>query len=89
MSFTFDYGEIVIKPRFSISRAIDDYPVTVLLNCISVSLVYCYKTMACDKLIAEIQIIYRVSPSSTALYKFDLHDYSFEVVKKGDMSIRL
>lgn len=87
--FNFDYGVIEFKHRFSLSRNLGDYAVTVLDKCISVSLVYKYYTMACDKLIAEIQVIHRVSPTETNLTKFDLHDFTFKVKHKGDMCISL
>lgn len=85
----FDYGVIEFKHRFSLKRSLDDYEVTTLEGCISVGLVYKYKTMACDKLVAEIQIVRRVSPTSTECVKFDLHDVTFTVKHKGDMTITL
>lgn len=85
----FDYGVIEFKHRFTLDRSLDDYAVTVLDKCIFVGLVYKYYTMACDKLIAEIQIIHRVSPTETRLTKFDLHDVTFKVIHKGDMGIVL
>lgn len=85
----FDYGIIEFKHRFSLSRSLDDYAVTRLEKCISVSLVYKYYTMAHDKLIAEVQIIHRISDTRTELVKFDLHDVSFKVIHKGDMGIVL
>lgn len=85
----FDYGVIEYKHRFSLSRSMDDYAVTVLDKCICVGLVYKYYTMAHDKLIAEVQIVRRVGPKETECVKFDLLDFTFTVKHKGDMSIHL
>ena len=58
-NFTFDYGVVIYKHRFSINRSLDDYKKTTLNKCIRMGIEYKYKTVACDKLIAEMQILYK------------------------------
>lgn len=55
----FDYGIVTYKHRFSINRSIDDYEETTFNKCIRMGIEYKYKTVACDKLIAEMQIVYK------------------------------
>lgn len=43
--FTFDYGIIEYKHRFSFNRSLDDYKVSTLKNVISTNLRLFYKTM--------------------------------------------
>lgn len=83
----FDYGIIEYKHRFSIRRSLDDYKVTRLEKCISVSSQFLYKTMACDKLIHELHIAYRNANGKTELLKLDLHDYTFKVIYVGNCSV--
>ena len=52
--FTFEYGIVIYKHRFSINRSLNDYEEAMLNRCIRMGVQYMYKTMACDKLIAEI-----------------------------------
>ena len=50
---------------------------------------YKYKTMAKDKLVAELQITYKDDSGKLHCLCLDLHDYTFEIVHKGDMRIQL
>lgn len=87
--FKFDYGIVVYKHRFSINRSLDDYEETTLNKCIRMGIEYKYKTMARDKLIAEMQIIYKDENDKLHCLCEDLHDYTFEIKHKGDMQIAL
>lgn len=88
-SRSFDYGIITYKHRFSINRSLDDYEETRLTKCLSMSIQYLYKTVACDKLIAEMQILYRDENNKSHCLCLDLHEYTFIVEHKGDMKIHL
>ena len=55
----FDYGTVVYKHRFNMTRSLDDYKETILNKCIRIGLELKYKTMACDKLVYEMQIVYK------------------------------
>lgn len=87
--FEFDYGIVIYKHRFSIDRPLDDYKETTLNKCICMGLVYKYKTMACDKLIAELQICYKDENNKLKCLCLDLHDWTFEVKHKGHMQITI
>lgn len=87
--FIFDYGVVVYKHRFSINRSLDDYQETTLNKCIRMGVVYKYKTVACDKLIAEMQIVYKDENDKVQCLCEDLHDYTFEIKHKGDMKVVL
>lgn len=87
--FVFDYGVVVYKHRFSFKRSLNDYEETTLNKCIRMGVVYKYKTMGCDKLIAEMQIIYKDENDKLHCLCEDLHDYTFEIKHKGDMQISL
>lgn len=87
--FTFEYGIVIYKHRFSLNRSLDDYEETTLNRCISISIQHKYKTMACDKLIAEVQILYKDNNEKLHCAKLDLHEWTFKIVHKGDMSINL
>lgn len=87
--FNFDYGIIVYKHRFSINRSLNDYKETTLNKCIRIGLVYKYKTMAHDKLIAEIQICYKDEDNILQCLCLDLHDWTFEITHKGNMQVQL
>lgn len=87
--FSFDYGIVVYKHRFSINRSLDDYKETTLSKCIRMGIQYKYKTMACDKLIAEMQILYKDENDNVRCLCEDLHEYTFEIKHKGDMRIAL
>ena len=87
--FTFDYGVIIYKHRFSMTRSLRDYEETTLNKCIRMGIEYKYKTMACDKLIAEVQIVYKDENNNLQCFKADLHDITFSIKHKGDMQINL
>ena len=87
--FTFEYGIVVYKHRFSINRSLDDYQETTLSRCIRMGIEYKYKTMAKDKLVAELQIVYKDDSENLHCLCLDLHDYTFEIVHKGNMRIQL
>ena len=72
-NFTFEYGIVTFKHRFSINRSLDDYEETTLNKCIRIGLEYKYYTMACDKLIAELQILYKDENDKLQCLKADLH----------------
>lgn len=83
----FDYGVIEYKHRFTLNRSLDDYEVTRIEKCISVSLWRGYKTMAHDKLVNEFQILYRDKNHKTQILKLDLDDWKISLVYKGNMSL--
>ena len=85
----FNYGIIEYKHRFSLNRSLDDYKVTRIIKCLSMGIEYKYKTMACDKLIAEMQVLYRDKNNDLQCLCLDLHDYTFKVCYKGNMAINL
>ena len=87
--FVFDYGIIEFKHRFNMTRSLDDYKVTTLNKCIRMEIEYKYYTMACDKLIAEVQIVYKDEDDNLRCLKADLHDFTFAIKHKGDMQINL
>ena len=88
-NFSFEHGIVVYKHRFSIKRSLNDYEETTLYRCISMSIQHVYKTMACDKLITEMNILYKDDNNKVQCTKLDLHDWTFKVVHKGDMSINI
>lgn len=88
-TFSFEYGIVVYKHRFSINRSLNDYEETTLNNCISMSIQHKYYTMACDKLIAEVQILYKDESNKLHCTELDLHEWTFKIVHKGDMSINI
>ena len=77
------------KHRFSINRSLDDYQETTLNKCIKIGIQYKYKTVACDKLIAEMQILYKDGNDKVHCFCGDLHEYTFEIKHKGNMKICL
>lgn len=87
--FSFDHGIVTYKHRFSINRSLDDYEETTLNRCIRMGVQYKYKTMACDKLIAEMQITYKDEDGKLHCLCEDLHDFTFSIKHKGDMQIDL
>lgn len=88
-SFTFEYGSVTYKHRFSIKRSLDDYEEITLDKCIRIGLEYKYKTMACDKLIAEFQVVYRDENNKLQCLCLDLHEYTFKINHKGSMIIQI
>ena len=87
--FTFEYGIVIYKHRFSINRSLDDYKETMLNKCISMGIQHKYYTMACDKLIAEVQILYKDEYNRLQCTALDLHDWTFKIVHLGDMKVHL
>ena len=82
---TFEYGIVIYKHRFSIRRSLNDYEETVLDKVMRMGVQYKYKTMACDKLVAEMQVSYRDANGKVQCLCLDLHDYTFEIQHIGDM----
>ncbi len=87
--FTFEYGSVTYKHRFSINRSLNDYEETTLNKCIRIGLEYKYYTMACDELVAEFQVVYRDEKDKLQCLCLDLHDYTFKINHKGDMMIQI
>lgn len=87
--FCFDYGVVIYKHRFSINRSLNDYKKTILNKCIRMGLVYKYKTMSCDKLIAEMQVLYKDKNNNLQCLCLDLHYWTFEIKHKGNMLVQL
>lgn len=87
--FKFDYGVVTYKHRFSLNRSLDDYEEITLNKCIRMGVQYKYKTVACDKLIAEMQIIYKDENDKLHCLCEDLHDFTFSIEHKGNMQINL
>ena len=85
----FDYGIVIYKHRFSIKRPLDDYRKTILNKCIRMEIEYKYKTMDCDKLIAEMQIVYKDENSKLQCICLDLHDWTFSIKHLGNMQCNL
>ncbi len=87
--FDFDYGVVTYKHRFSINRSLDDYVETTLNKCIRMGLVYIYKTMACDKFVAEMQIVYKDLDNKLQCLCLDLYNWTFKIEHKGNMLVEL
>ena len=87
--FSFEYGIVTFKHRFSIKRSLNDYEEITLNKCIRIGLEYKYYTMACDKLIAELQIVYKDEDGKLQCLKKDLHEWTFQIKHKGNMMINL
>ena len=85
----FDYGIVIYKHRFSINRSLDDYGETILNKCIRMGIEYKYKTMACDKLIAEMQVLHRDENGKLQCLCLDLHDWTFSIKHIGNMQCNL
>lgn len=88
-NFKFEYGYIVYERRFTLDLPLDAYVETALNKCIRMGIEYKYKTVACDKLIAEMQILYRDEFDKVQCLCLDLHDYTFTILHKGDMTIKI
>lgn len=86
---SFEYGIIIYKHRFSVNRSLDDYEETVIMKGIRMGVHHLYKTMAKDKLVTEMQILYKDENNKVQCLRKDLEDWTFEIVHKGDMSICL
>ena len=89
MKEEFDYGVVIFKHRFSLNRSLDDYEETTLNKCICIGLQLYYKTMAYDKLVYEVQIIYKDENNNHQLLRLDLHDYTIKIKYVGNMSVNI
>lgn len=89
MEEKFDYGVVTYEHRFSLDRSLADYVETTLNKCIRMGLVYNYKTMAYDKLIAEMQIVYKDVNDKLQCLCLDLQDWTFKIEHKGNMLVEL
>ena len=85
----FDYGIVVYKHRFSIKRALDDYEETTLNKCIRMGVALKYKTVACDKLVYEMQILHRDENDKVKCLCLDLHDWAFNIKHIGNMQCEI
>ena len=82
---TRDYGVVTYKHRFSISRSLDDYKEITLNKCIRMGVVLKYKTVACDKLVYEMQILHRDENNKVKCLCLDLKDWTFDIKHIGNM----
>ena len=87
--FSFDYGIVTYRHRYSIYRSWYDYDETTLNWCILKGIQYKYKNMACDKPVAEMQIVYKDENGELQCLFEDLHDFTFVIKHAGDMKIEL
>ena len=78
-NFTFDYGIVIYKHRFSIHRSLEDYKKTILNKCMRMGIEYKYKTVACDKLIAEMQILYKDENNKLQCLCLDLYSMPIRI----------
>ncbi|MBO5143741.1 MAG: hypothetical protein J6C46_12275 [Clostridia bacterium] len=89
VSQKYDYGVITYKHRFSIKRSLDDYEDITLCNVIRIGVELKYKTVACDKLVYELQILYRDINFEIQCLKLDLHDWTFTINHLGEMMVNV
>ena len=87
--FKFDYGVVTYKHRFSIKRSLDDYEEITLNKCIRMGVQYKYKTVACDKLITEMQILYKDENDKLQCLCLDLKDWTFNIKHIGNMQCNI
>ena len=80
----FEYGIVVYKHRFNMSCSLDDYEETILNKCIRIGLELKYKTMACDKLVYEVQIVYKDENDKLECLCLNLHEWDIEVINNGN-----
>lgn len=81
----FDYGVVAYKHRFNMTRSLDDYKETTLNKCIRIGLELKYKTMACDKLVYELQILYKDENDKLQYLRLDFQDWTIAIKHIGDM----
>jgi hypothetical protein len=86
---TFDYGVVVYKHRFSINRSLDDYKETTIETCVRMGVELKYKTMACDKLVYEMQILYKDENNKVQCLCLDLHDWTIAIKHIGNMQCNI
>ena len=89
MDKEFDYGIVVYKHRFSINRSLDDYKEITLDKCLRMGVHYVYKTMACDKLVAEMQILYKDENNKPKCLCLDLQNWTFNIKHIGVMQCEI
>ena len=87
--FKFDYGIITFKHRFNMTRSLDDYEEITLSRCIGTSLQLKYKTVACDELMYEIQIVYKDENDVLQCKCLDLKDWTFNIKHIGNMQCNI
>ena len=85
----FEYGIVVYKHRFNMTRSLDDYKETTINKCIRISLELKYKTMACDKLVYEAQIVYKDENDKLQCLCLDLHDWTIAIKHIGNMQCNI
>lgn len=85
----FEYGYVVYQHRFSIRRSLNDYEEIALNKVLRMGLQLVYKTMACDKLVYELQILHRDASGKVQCLKLDLHDWTISIKHVGDMQINI
>ena len=88
-NFSFEYGIVTYKHRFSINRSLDDYKETTLNKCIRIGLVLKYYTMAKNKLIHELQILYKDENNELQCVCLDLKEYTVTIKHKGNMTLTI
>lgn len=88
-NFSFEYGIVTYEHRFSINRPLSDYKETTLNKCIRIGLELKYYTMAKDKLIHELQIVYKDGNNKLQCVCLDLEKYHVVIKHKGNMMLTL
>ena len=87
--FEFDYGIITYKHRFNLTRALTDYKEFTLDKCIRTGINHYYKNMKKDKLITELQIVYKDENNNLNCLKLDLEEWTVSIIHVGDMQCNL
>ena len=85
----FEYGIVVYKHRFNMTRSLDDYKETTINKCIRIGLELKYKTMARDKLVYEVQIVYKDENDKLQCLCLDLHDWTIAIKHIGNMQCNI
>ena len=85
----FDYGILIYKHRFNISHSFDDYREIVINKCICIGVELKYNTMACDKLVYEMQIVYKDENDKLQCLCLDLHDWTINIKHIGNMQCNI
>lgn len=80
----FDYGCIIVKPRFSISRPLSDYSAkkAVLTKCLRTGIEF---KIIDRQLIVEMQIVYKDVNEKLKCSCLNLHDWTCSIAHLGDM----
>lgn len=74
----FDYGIVVYKHRFNLSRSLDDYEETTLNKCIRMG-------VELNKTMAYVQIVYKDENDKLQFLCLDLHDWTIAIKHIGNM----